>query len=143
MSANCDRQTAAKKLLQGKGRDTTEQRINRRQRLVQHFKSLRIETIDRFRKMSHDDLTYEILNEMKKCILSTLDTKELLDAEEMTQIMDDLHKEMIVLEIEQHEKDTSDEIDSITNSLMSKCCLCGDLVVQSNICDACVEELNS
>ncbi|XP_044272475.1 uncharacterized protein LOC123016261 isoform X3 [Tribolium madens] len=139
---SADRQSLAKKLLLGKGKDAAEQRMNRRQRLVQHFKSLRIETIDRFRRMSHDDLTYENLTEIKKCILSTLDTKDLIDdEEEMLQFIDDLDKEMTVLLFEQHEKETSEEIDSITN-LMPKCGLCGDFVVQSEVCEACVEELS-
>lgn len=157
MDSNYDRQNSAKKLLIGKGKSVEDQRINRRQvvqpllnlvihpkfqRLVERFKSLRIEAIDRFRKLKDNDITYDHLIELKK-LLSTLNSKDIVEPQEMCEFLEDLEKEMNVLEYEQYEKRCQEEIDSITNTLMNKCDICENLITEKSVCDSCVQEFAS
>ncbi|KAJ3646641.1 hypothetical protein Zmor_024218 [Zophobas morio] len=137
MCSNADRQNYAKKIIQGKGRDVIAQRTDRRQRLIQRFKSLRIQSIDSLRHLNENEITYEVLSELKKLILSTLDQGNLLHEDDVDFFLKDLEEELKLGEHEQYEKLCMEEIESITNNLMGRCDICENLIINNGICDSC------
>jgi hypothetical protein len=106
---------------------------------VERFKSLRIQAIDKFRDLSESDLDYGSLLELKKHILSSLNTKDLVDIQEMTELLEDVKNELELYEVEQYERQCLEEIESVADSLMNKCAVCDSLVMEA-ICDSCAQE---
>jgi predicted RNA-binding protein with EMAP domain len=139
MPQTSNRQNCHRKLMQGKGTNVEEQRIKRRKCFVERFKSLRIQAIDKFRDLSESDLDYGSLLELKKHILSSLNTKELVDVQEMTELLEDVKNELELYEVEQYERQCLEEIESVADSLMNKCAVCDSLVLEA-ICDSCAQE---
>lgn len=141
-SSPSHRKTNLAAAIMGRGTNVDEQRANRRQNLIGHFRSMRMKSLESFRNLKDDDLDLATLIEIKRR-LSQANPGQIVDVQELDVIMSQVVTELELSLVEMYENEYVEEVNTTVNQLMdNKCLVCKSVVVQnSSICKNCTDEM--
>ncbi|KAF7269559.1 uncharacterized protein LOC143196899 [Rhynchophorus ferrugineus] len=117
-----------------------------RNKFIERLRKSRSKSVDRVRAALKDDREYESLDEIRNALLADKEAADLINSEEITDIMRQLHEEMEQLSL-QNEADSymmhnESEANETAERLMTQCPICQGLSVHA-VCEKCNFQLNS